>query len=1012
MALIGNQLSSAENNSYRVLDNLASFTLTFDGSSSANVLASTDTIALSQHPFVTGQRVTYSSGGGSPIGGLLSGTAYYITKTDQNSFKLAISYVNAITNINIDLVGPGTGVTHSFNVAFDGINTKFKATYSNGTKCTISRAPQLDIAINGVVQQPYDSNPPPNGFTIEADATIVFSIAPLSGYTFWGKALSGSTASFETSDNSIDNFTGDGSTTNFTLSKTPANSQNVLVTISGVTQYPSDATGTRSYSTNANVLVFTAAPANASLIQVRYIGFAGPTSSNVTGFYGRTGNVVLNSSDGIGVGTAKIGTGIVGLATALLVEGNVRITGILTIGTSSITLNGSTDTISARTVSTGSTVSIGASTIVVGNNFIGNNSIGLGATTTTGRNTGINTATGSLIFNSDTGSVQVYNGNAWRDVGKEAINATGGLINEYVDSTNGKIYRSHIFTSSGFFTVPSAPPSATVDYLVVAGGGGGGNTRAGGGGAGGMRVGSGSPITATSYTVTVGSGGVAGVFPGIPSGNGSSSVFSNPVDPITSQGGGAGGSRTNPTATGFAGQPGGSGGGGHVDSAGVTGGTGNRVTGTSTPAPSQGNPGGTNPGGSNDRGSGGGGASASGDIGGVGSPGKGGDGLSSAITGITTHYAGGGGAGCGPSTPVAGTGGLGGGGAGARGNVGNPPATPGTTATGGGGGGGADDANGGSGGSGIVVVRYEIGQVGGTAKATGGAISYTPTTTVHTFYSSGVFTVTNPALSSVDYLVVAGGGSGGDGISGGGGGGGAGGFRTGASFPVSTSIPVPITVGSGGAAVSGLVGGDGSPSIFGSPLNPITSAGGGGGGGFNPGTQPLCVGRNGGSGGGGGGNVSNTPIPGGTGNTPSVNPPQGNPGGLGVHNPGSHAAFGGGGGAGAAGGNFVFPTPGPSPARSDGGSGGNGLILTISGTATYYAGGGGGGGHTNQNGLGGEGGFGGGGRGSTNPSVGSRTVAAAGSQSTGGGGGGAGHFAPNNSSANGGSGIVIIAYPS
>jgi hypothetical protein len=346
MALIGNQLASAENNSYRVLDNLASFTLTFDGSSSANVLASTDTIALSQHPFVTGQRVTYSSGGGSPIGGLLSGTAYYITKTDQNSFKLAISYVNAITNINIDLVGPGTGVTHSFNVAFDGINTKFKATYSNGTKCTISRAAQLDIAINGVVQQPYDSNPPPNGFTIEADATIVFSIAPLSGYTFWGKALSGSTASFETSDNSIDNFTGDGSTTNFTLSKTPANSQNVLVTISGVTQYPSDATGTRSYSTNANVLVFTAAPANASLIQVRYIGFAGPTSSNVTGFYGRTGNVVLNSSDGIGVGTAKIGTGIVGLATALLVEGNVRITGILTIGTSSITFDGRNDSIS------------------------------------------------------------------------------------------------------------------------------------------------------------------------------------------------------------------------------------------------------------------------------------------------------------------------------------------------------------------------------------------------------------------------------------------------------------------------------------------------------------------------------------------------------------------------------------------------------------------------------------------------------------------------------------------
>jgi hypothetical protein len=418
MALIGNQLSSAENNSYRVLDNLASFTLTFDGSSSANVLASTDTIALSQHPFVTGQRVTYSSGGGSPIGGLLSGTAYYITKTDQNSFKLASSYVNAITNINIDLVGTGTGVTHSFNVAFDGVNTKFKATYSNGTKCTISRAAQLDIAINGVVQQPYDSNPPPNGFTIEADATIVFSTPPLAGYTFWGKALSGSTASFEISDNSIDNFTGNGSTTNFTLSKTPANSQNVLVTINGVTQYPSDATGTRSYSTNANVLVFTAPPANGSLIQVRYIGFAGPTSSNVTGFYGRTGNVVLNSSDGIGVGTAKIGTGIVGLATALLVEGNVRITGILTIGTGSITLDGNSSTISGVTQSNvsntnvtgiatfsngpvliGTGTSTGTSTQrlqVTGGGYV-SGSVGIGVTNPLGRlsiyTTSINTAT-------------------------------------------------------------------------------------------------------------------------------------------------------------------------------------------------------------------------------------------------------------------------------------------------------------------------------------------------------------------------------------------------------------------------------------------------------------------------------------------------------------------------------------------------------------------------------------------------------------------------------------------
>lgn len=46
----------------------------------------------------------------------------------------------------------------------------------------------------------------------------------------------------------------------------------------------------------------------------------------------------------------------------------------------------------------------------------------------------------------------------------------------------------------------------------------------------------------------------------------------------------------------------------------------------------------------------------------------------------------------------------------------------------------------------------------------------------HIFTSSGTFTVTDPAISSVQYLVVAGGGGGGSGYYGGGGG--AGGFRT------------------------------------------------------------------------------------------------------------------------------------------------------------------------------------------------------------------------------------------
>ena len=71
-------------------------------------------------------------------------------------------------------------------------------------------------------------------------------------------------------------------------------------------------------------------------IQVRHIGFAGATSSAVTGLYGRTGNVTLSSSDDditVGNVTAGIITatsyGSISGTTASF-SGNVSIGGTLT----------------------------------------------------------------------------------------------------------------------------------------------------------------------------------------------------------------------------------------------------------------------------------------------------------------------------------------------------------------------------------------------------------------------------------------------------------------------------------------------------------------------------------------------------------------------------------------------------------------------------------------------------------------------------------------------------------
>ena len=91
------------------------------------------------------------------------------------------------------------------------------------------------------------------------------------------------------------------------------------------------------------------------------------------------------------------------------------------------------------------------------------------------------------------------------------ITASGGIINDYEDS--GTQYRAHVFTSSGTFAISDLGSiSSTVEYLVIGGGGGGGSRFGGGGGAGGYRTASNLPVSAQSYTVTVGGGGAGGVY--------------------------------------------------------------------------------------------------------------------------------------------------------------------------------------------------------------------------------------------------------------------------------------------------------------------------------------------------------------------------------------------------------------------------------------------------------------------------------------------------------------------
>ena len=336
MGYYGNIPATGQNNSFKVLDEISSHTHTFDGSASAIVSSANDTIELSNHRFITGQRVTYTNGGGVDIGGLTNNTSYYIIKHSGNSIKLATDSVKAIAGTSISLTGRGTGTSHTINASFDGVNTKFTATFNGGTKARITRASQLILSINGVIQEPSEAASPSKGFGIGSDSVIVFSAAPTTGHDFWGNLVADNLATFDISDNTIDNFVGNGSATDFNLSKVPANAQNILVTIDGVLQYPSDTNTTRAYNLIGGTVSFVSAPGNGTEIQVRHIGFAGATSGGgsggVTGFYGRTGNVSLDAGDDIDVHSVDVGAGgvnVAGVVTATeFVGSGVNLTGV------------------------------------------------------------------------------------------------------------------------------------------------------------------------------------------------------------------------------------------------------------------------------------------------------------------------------------------------------------------------------------------------------------------------------------------------------------------------------------------------------------------------------------------------------------------------------------------------------------------------------------------------------------------------------------------------------------
>ena len=648
------------------------------------------------------------------------------------------------------------------------------------------------------------------------------------------------------------------------------------------------------------------------------------------------------------------------------------------------------------------------------------------------------------------------------------IVATGGTVSEAF--YDGRIYRTHTFTSTGTssFIVQDLGTDPDVEFLVVGGGGSGGNavtTNAnGGGGGGGILYSKKHRLQQNGViSVTVGNGGAGLNFQVDTNGNnGENSAFGNFI--AFGGGGGANGRSSGATRDGKAGGSGGGSGWGN---------TGNEQynfnTGVTTQRPVDGALSFGNDGGFTSitwTGAGGGGASETAQLsslhGGRGAIGNnsvaaawGGFGASFDIQGRPVFYAGGGGGG-GNTSERSGEG-MHGGGRGfgttssynhteydlsdppvaVNGSQGGSQSLHARANTGGGGGASSYWSNNtswgtrtsGRGGSGIVIVRYPI-----TAEpefkimqATGGdvvedVVSPDGAWRVHKFLTPGTtnFNVTETGSHGVQFLVVAGGGAGGNGVTtNANGGGGGGGVVHSTSYRINASGTIPVTVGQGGIGSvfqRDVRGENGLDSSFGT----FIARGGGGGGGRGSGT--INAANGGSSGGYAFYNSDNTNA------SPTqqfvFDTPDGSASGFGNRGGrrGQQWTGAGGGGAGSQGHDGNYQS---EPLRSA--DGGYGYLCTIEGQRKFYSGGGGGGGNSSE--RAGSGWHGGGrgfarttyydfneypAEGTINPiTLGSATLNAV--NNTGGGGGATSYWSNNTSwgtrgAGSGGHGIVVVRY--
>jgi len=122
-----------------IFNKSSSSVVIFDGDNDLN--ASNNRITKTSHGFTTGDKITYTDGGGTTVGGLIDGGTYFIIRIDANTIKLATTYANAVAGTAIAITD-GAGANHKLTFGTMLCRTTFPV---------ITKSSSETIAISWVV---------------------------------------------------------------------------------------------------------------------------------------------------------------------------------------------------------------------------------------------------------------------------------------------------------------------------------------------------------------------------------------------------------------------------------------------------------------------------------------------------------------------------------------------------------------------------------------------------------------------------------------------------------------------------------------------------------------------------------------------------------------------------------------------------------------------------------------------------------------------------------------------